>query len=510
MKIKNKFNFFFWVSFVFGIPQVSYGLATVNFAEMIEKTRCMDSVVNISVTFTPEMSGPGEGLPEVSLPEGPFGEFFRDFFPFPFKERPSGSMTSAGSGFVIDPSGLIVTNYHVIAGADKGSKKQGKGVITVTFNSGEQLTATIVGADFRSDLALLKVTPQKPLPFLTFSSSSKARVGDPVLAVGNPFGLGGTVTAGIVSHTKRNLSKIGKEGRHMLGATHVEEWIQTDAAVNEGSSGGPLLNENGEVIAVNTAMFSRTGQHVGITLSIPSDVVSKIIDSLKKYGCIRRGWIGVKMGSPIDADIAGVLGMSQFNEGVMIDDVISGSPAEQAGLHSGDVLLKLGGTPVVHGSQIRSIVTASPPGASLTATIWRRKPKGNADVSIVVGELKNDHCLISPRTEKVTRSHNSVLGMTLKSLEDASERYYKGLDESIQKGVLVKSIHATSPAMDKLRPGDVILAIGMDPVETPRQCQSIIQQALKEGRKTALFLIARPSEGKMNILLHLDGRDTPS
>jgi len=283
-----------------------------------------DAVVNISTTQT--LKNSAENTPNGPGPKGsPFEEFFDDFFDEEDKEGLPRKVSSLGSGFVIDPSGLVVTNNHVIEGADE---------IMINFTDGTKLKVVkILGHDPKTDLALLKVEPKKSLKAITFGDSSKMRVGDWVMAIGNPFGLGGSVTVGIISATKRDIN-----------AGPYDDFLQTDAAINRGNSGGPLFNMEGQVIGVNTAIISPTGGSIGIGFAVPSNSAVQVIDQLKQYGETRRGWLGVQVQNVTD-EIAASLGL-QDAKGALVAKVSPESPAATAGLQPSDVILKFDGQPI--------------------------------------------------------------------------------------------------------------------------------------------------------------------
>ncbi|MEO1613552.1 MAG: trypsin-like peptidase domain-containing protein, partial [Pseudomonadota bacterium] len=291
-------------------PQPAHA-APESFADLAE--RLSPSVVNISTSQNVEAPEPGE-RPELP-PGSPFEELFRDFFDQEGRPGPR-TQNSLGSGFVIDPEGFIVTNNHVIEDADE---------IVVNFADGSSLPATLVGTDPKTDVALLKVSPAEPLPFVKFGDSDTARVGDWVLAIGNPFGLGGSVSAGIISARNRDIS-----------SGPYDDFIQTDAAINRGNSGGPLFNMDGDVVGVNTAIISPSGGSIGIGFSVPSALVKNVVAQLREYGRTRRGWLGVRIQDVTD-DIAEAIGLEEV-AGALVTSVPEG-PAKESGMQDGDVIL---------------------------------------------------------------------------------------------------------------------------------------------------------------------------
>ncbi len=339
-----------------------------SFADLAAKL--LPAVVNVSSSQLvtahnggPGGAGPGAG-PEIPLfpPGSPFEQFFKDFLNRNHPGGPGGQggqggdqsaperrMQSLGSGFIIDPSGLIVTNNHVIDGADE---------INVTLQDNTTLKATVVGRDETGDIALLKVKPDKPLSAVKFGDSDAQRVGDWVLAIGNPFGLGGSVTAGIVSARGRNIH----QGPY-------DDFIQTDAAINRGNSGGPLFDMDGEVIGMNTAIYSPSGGSIGIGFSIPSNMVKNVVAQLKDFGHPRRGWLGVRI-QQVTPDIAESLGLKDAT-GAMVAGVNDGGPADKAQIHNGDIILKFNNQDVKDMHALPRIVADSEVGQSVPVLLWR-------------------------------------------------------------------------------------------------------------------------------------------
>src|ERR1700744_257023 len=290
-----------------------------SFADLADKL--LPTVVNIATSQTLKQTNPQAGMPNIP-PGSPLTDLFKDFLA-PQKAAPR-HVTSLGTGFIIDPSGLIVTNNHVIEDAEH---------ITATLNDGTILPAKLIGRDEKTDLALLKVTPKKPLPAVKFGDSDHARVGDWVVAIGNPFGLGSSVTAGIVSARNRDIA-----------AGPYDDFIQTDAPINRGNSGGPLFDTNGAVVGVNSAIFSPSGGSVGIGFAIPSNMVRDVIGQLEKYGEARRGWLGVRVQNLTD-DIAEGMGIPG-TQGALVANITPGGPAAKGGIQDGDVIVTFDGKPV--------------------------------------------------------------------------------------------------------------------------------------------------------------------
>ncbi len=431
--------------------------------------KLIDAVVNIS---TSQIAKGPEGVPLPKVPKGsPFEEFFEDFFNkrngrVPPSER---KVSSLGSGFVIDgKEGYVVTNNHVIDGADE---------IIVNFHDGSKLKVDkVVGRDSKADLALLKVTPAKPLVGVNFGSSSAMKVGDWVMAIGNPFGLGGTVTVGIISAMQRDIN-----------AGPYDDFLQTDAAINKGNSGGPLFNMQGEVIGVNTAIISPTGGSIGIGFAVPSDTVTAVIDQLKEFGEVRRGWLGVKIQS-ISEDIAESLGVPD-NTGALVAAVTPDSPAAKAGLEAGDVILKFDGKDVTTMRGLPKLVAQTPIGKSVELEVLRLGQK--KIVTAAVGLLDDGEDKPEPVPEKPKEENpaaSALMGLSLVPLTDEIRSKF-GFDPKV-KGVLVTEIDPDSPAASKnIRVGDVILEAQQEPVATASDIESAIDKVKKSGGKTVLLLV---------------------
>ena len=427
------------------------------------------AVVNISTTQTTK--GP-QGLPLPDIPKGsPFEDLFDDFFtrrgaPVPRK------VSSLGSGFVIDgKEGLVVTNNHVIADADE---------IVVNFHDGSKLKVDkVLGRDPKSDLALLKVTPKKPLADVKFGSSDKLMVGDWVMAIGNPFGLGGTLTVGIISAKQRDIN-----------TGPYDDYLQTDAAINRGNSGGPLFNMDGDVIGVNTAIISPTGGSIGIGFAIPSDTAINVIEQLKKFGETRRGWLGVNLQS-VGEDIAEGLGVPE-NSGALVSAVTPDSPAAKAGLRPGDLIVRFDGKDVSTMRGLPRLVAQTPIGKKVRVDYVREGENGSAEVEI--GLLVDDQpdATLPPATPDPGDSKEPatavLLGMTLSPLTEDMRGLYN-LDKKVT-GVVVTEVDGGSAAASKsIKPGDVIVEVAQDQVATPQDVARSIDKVKKSGRKAVLLRV---------------------
>jgi serine protease Do len=378
-------------------------------------------------------------------------------------------VSSLGSGFVIDgKEGYVVTNNHVIEGADE---------IVVNFHDGSKLKVDkVVGRDSKADLALLKVTPVKPLTAVPFGSSGGMKVGDWVMAIGNPFGPGGTVTVGIISAKQRDIN-----------AGPYDDFLQTDAAINKGNSGGPLFNMDGEVIGVNTAIISPTGGSIGIGFAVPSDTVTGVIAQLKEYGEVRRGWLGVKI-QTIGEDIAENFGVPE-NTGALVAGVTPESPAAKAGIETGDVILKFDGKDVTTMRGLPKLVAQTPIGKSVDVEVMRSRAK--KVLSVTVGRLEDDEkepILGEEKKETPAPETTSVLGLRLVPLSDDLRQQF-GFDQKV-KGLLVTEIDADSPAASKnIRVGDVIVEAQQEAVASIEDLNATLEKVKRTGAKSIILLV---------------------
>ena len=442
-----------------------------SFADLAEQVS--PAVVNITTsTLVAQRTGNQPMIPEGS----PFEDFFRDFLERNQPGGPDGNgeqqrqrrSQALGSGFVISEDGFIVTNNHVIEGADE--------IMIEFFNGGGELPAKVIGTDPNTDIALLKVESDKPLAFVTFGDSDIMRVGDWVMAVGNPLGQGFSVSAGIVSQRNRELS----------GA--YDDYIQTDAAINRGNSGGPLFNMDAEVIGVNTAILSPNGGSIGIGFAMSSTVVKRVVDQLKEFGETRRGWLGVRI-QDITDDIAEAMGLENTN-GALITDVPDG-PAKDAGILPNDIILAFDGTDVTDTRELVRIVGNAPVGKAvrvlilrdgqtetLKITLGRRE-----DASTAPGEAPSETAPEAPVEGK-------VLGMSLSELDD-TRREELGLKPTAE-GLVVLDIDEVSEAFEKgIRAGDVIAEAGQEAVGSIEDLEARLTAAKDGGRKSVLLLVRR-------------------
>lgn len=456
------------VGLVLAIPAPAVAKGPQSVAEVAEPL--LDAVVNISTSQTVTGS---RGIPVPRLPDGsPFQEFFDEFFDQrPEDEDRPRRVQSLGSGFVIDPSGILITNNHVIEGADE---------ITANFNDGTKLIAEVVGRDEKTDIAVIRVTPEKPLPALNFGSAENLRVGDWVMAIGNPFGLGGTVTVGIVSARNRDIN-----------AGPYDNFIQTDASINRGNSGGPLFNMEGEVIGINTAIISPTGGSIGIGFAIPAETALKVVNQLREFGETRRGWLGVRIQSVTD-DIAESLSMEKA-EGALVAGVTKDGPAEAAGIQAGDVIVEFDGKPVESMPELPRMVADEAIGKEVKVIVLRKGER--QEISVTLGRLEDAEKEMSAldsgddASEPPMATVAGPLGLTLTDLTPALREKYEISSEV--DGVLVTEVAEESPSFEKrVQAGDVIVEVSQEPVSTPDEVTARIDELKKDGRKSALLLLA--------------------
>jgi serine protease Do len=457
------------------VIQASAQMMPNTFADLAEDIS--PSVVNITTTTV--IAGRADQVPRGIVPKGsPFEEFFKDF-----EDRRRGGSnggprrsSALGSGFVISADGLIVTNNHVIDGADE---------IEIEFFSGETLAAKVIGTDKNTDIAVLKVEPDTPLPFVNFGDSDTARVGDWVVAMGNPLGQGFSVSAGIVSARNRALAGI------------YDDYIQTDAAINRGNSGGPLFNLDGKVVGVNTAILSPNGGSIGIGFSMASNVVSRVVDQLTKFGEIRRGWLGVRI-QDVDEDIAESIEGLDRAAGAVVTGVPDG-PANDAGMLQGDVVVTFDGHDVEDVRDLVQTVGNTEVGKAVDVIVVRDGKK--MTLSVTLG-LRDDEKLARADDASVPENTPKVfekLGITLSNLTDEIR---EGLDLlSNIEGVVVVDVLETSEAFEKgLKSGDVITEAGQKKIISLSDFESQVTTTIVGGRKTMLLLVRRGEDSRFLAL----------
>jgi serine protease Do len=446
----------------------------------------IDAVVNVSTKQSVDMN-------TTSMPQLPPGSPFEDFFEEFFKNRrgqngPGGGpqtprrVNSLGSGFIIDASGLVVTNNHVIADADE---------ISVILNDGSTLKADIVGRDIKTDLALLRVKPDKPLKTVKFGDSDRLRLGEWVIAIGNPFSLGGTVTAGIVSARNRDIN-----------SGPYDNYIQTDAAINRGNSGGPLFNLDGEVIGVNTAIISPSGGSIGIGFAVPSKTVVAVIDQLRDFKEVRRGWLGVRIQQVTD-EIADSLNIKPAR-GALIAGVDDKGPAKPAGIEAGDVVVKFDGQDIKEMRDLPKIVADTPVGKDVEVTIIRKGKEEKKTVKLGRLEDEKKEAALTPKKDGMEEKTvvKKALGLDLANLT-AELRKKHNIKDKV-KGVLIAGVDANSAAAEKrLKPGMVIAEVQQQPVGSADELQQRIEKLKKDGKKAVVLLVVSPDGDPTFVALSL-------
>lgn len=437
----------------------------------------LDSVVNIS---TSQKVKNDDDAPTPQVPEGsPYQPYFDEFFKGQGGQgNRQRTVDSLGSGFVIDPTGYIVTNNHVIEGADD---------IEVNFANGSKLKAKLVGKDTKTDLALLKVEPKAPLKAVAFGDSRKMRIGDWVMAIGNPFGLGGSVSVGIISARGRNIN-----------AGPYDNFIQTDAAINRGNSGGPLFNMQGEVIGINTAIISPSGGSIGIGFSVPTELAANIVLQLKDYGETRRGWLGVRI-QPVTDDIAESLKMATPH-GALVSGIIEGGPIAHGEIKAGDVIVKFDGQDVTEMRDLPRAVAESPVGKAVDVVVIRDGKEQT--VKVTLGRLEDGEEVASvpaatgeegPKSDKPEAAplpaSDVVLGMKLATLNEETRKQY-GIADDVD-GVVITEVAPNSVAAERrVEPGDVIVEVGQEAMGSPGDVAERVEELKSDGRRNALLMLS--------------------
>ena len=430
---------------------------TDSFADLVENLS--PAVVSIASTTIVTNNNSQNQMPQ--FPEGsPFDEFFRDYFDNERRNSPSQRpMTGLGSGFIIDKAGIIVTNNHVIEGADE---------ITVIMSDQTEFTAELLGRDPKADLAVLKIEPdQTELTAVQWGDSDLMRVGDWSIAIGNPLGLGGTVTAGIISAISRDLR----------GSSPYVKFLQTDASINRGNSGGPLFNVEGKVIGINTAIISQTGGSIGLGFAIPSNSAKKIVQQLKDFGRTKRGWLGVQI-QPVSKDFAESLGLEN-EKGAFVSNVNPRGPSKKAGIEDGDVILKFNDIEIVKMTDLPRVVAEADVGSIAKVEIWRKNKKIMIEVEL--GELPEQTYVNKKPQKKENQTKEKLiksLGITIKDSADSV-------------GVIVTKIDADEINMQE---GDVILEVNREPVESVNSFIALVEKYEKTGRSSLLLKIKRDEE----------------
>jgi serine protease Do len=452
--------------------------AETPFAELFAKltTRLVGSVVNVSTQTTARATAPAQETAQNS-PGRTLDDVFREFLGE--KPTPGASATrlaSLGSGFIVDPSGLIVTNHHVIANAQQ---------VTVTLSDETVLPAQVVGLDPITDLALLKVEPKTPLPAVSWGDSGKAQPGDWVLTIGNPFGLGGSVAAGIISAVARDIH-----------SSPYDDYLQTDAAMNRGNSGGPMFNIAGEVIGINTVIYSPSGGSIGIGFALPSALARPIIEQLKATGKVERGWIGARV-QPMTDELAETVGLDRLR-GAMIAAVDPGSPAAQAKLQPGDVILSYEGAPIDRSRLLPRMIAATPPNKAVKLTVWRDGKEYEAELKTAVLDPNRPEPA-PPEPEKPKPPVTvDAFGLKLAKITPELRKQFSLPDGA--KGLVITEVPPNSAgAAQGLRPGDLVIGIGQASLASPEQVPQFAAAAKKANQKRVLVRIEQ-REGNIRFV----------
>ena len=473
-------------------PQMPPPGAPSSFAPLAQ--RLLPAVVNIQTTQASGQPRAGRDAPEVpqAPPGSPFEEFFRDFLERnrpngqgqPNRPQPPRRAQSLGSGFVIDASGIIVTNNHVIDGADE---------INVVLQDNTTIRAELNGADTRTDIAVLRVRHDQPLPAVTFGDSDTAQVGDWVVASGNPFGLGGSVTAGIVSARGRDI----RQGLY-------DDFIQTDAAINRGNSGGPLFNLAGEVVGINTAIYSPSGGSIGIGFSIPANLAKNIVAQLQADGRVRRGWLGVNIQQVTD-EIAESLGLNHNGaRGALVARAQEGGPAATGGIRTGDVILRFNGQEVREMRNLPRIVAETRVGSRVPVVVWRDGKEQTVEITVAELPSEQQQAAVQPSQPAPRPQQTELSGLGLRVAPITPEQRDRFSLRPESRGVVITEVTPDSPAAEReLRPGDVIVEVQQERVSTPQEVQDRLERLRRQGRATALLLIEGP-QGQRWVPLRLN------
>jgi len=442
-----------------------------SFADLAEKL--MPSVVNISTTQTVvERSNP---FPNFQFPPGsPFGDMFKEFGTP--QERQSSAL---GSGFIIDKEGIVVTNNHVIEGAED---------IVVQVNGEKQLKAKVIGADPLSDIAVLKIESKEKFLPVRFGDSDKARIGDWVIAIGNPFGLGGTVTSGIISARNRS-----------IGLSRYEDYIQTDASINSGNSGGPLFDMNGNVIGINTAILGRSG-NVGIGFSIPSNSAKIVIDQLIEFGETKRGWLGVRI-QDVTKEIADVEKLDE-PRGALVASVAPNSPSEKAGVKSGDIILEFNGEKIKQMKELPMIVARTEVGKKVKVKIWRNKKEIIKTITLGRLETSEDFKIAEKKEELPKETLIENLKIKVRKLSDQDIKTRNLPNQT--NGLVITSIEKNSPLTGSIEVNSIILEAQKKKIRNVEDLNQALKQVLNSNQKTILLVIYNSQNQKRYIGVKLD------
>jgi serine protease Do len=440
------------------------------------------AVVNISVTGHQAVASGSVPTPQFRAPPGaPFGKFFRKHFGQPpaagTPHSHAREFKAVGSGFIISADGYVVTNHHVIRQAEQ---------INVILDDGSSYRASIQGRDPKTDLALLKIKPNKPLPFIEFGDSKQARVGDRIVAIGNPFGLGGSATTGIISARGRDIQ-----------SGPFDDFIQIDAPINQGNSGGPLFDMNGRVIGINTAIFSPNGGNVGIGFAIPSSQARTVIAQLRSNGHVERGWLGVQI-QLLTRELADSMDLPS-EQGALVASVAPRSPAARAGVRSGDVILSFNGRKVMRMKDLPRLVAQAGSDQTISMDVWRDGKKRHLNVVIGTAPETIKQAAYQPRSGD---GNEGKLGLALAPLTDENRRQF-GVDDTLKHGAVIVDVRNGSPAAEKgLRPGDVIIRVGQSDVSDPQHVVDAVKRA-SGGRGAKLLLLVNRQGAAQFIAMDL-------
>ena len=440
-----------------------------SFADLAEKL--MPSVVNISTTQTIVTNV--NPFPFQFPPGSPFEDMFKEFST-PQKRKAS----ALGSGFIIDAKGIVVTNNHVIKDAED---------ILVRVNGEKEYKAKIIGADPLSDIAVLEIQSKDQFVAVKFGDSDKARIGDWVIAIGNPFGLGGTVTSGIISARNRS-----------IGLSRYEDYIQTDASINQGNSGGPLFDMNGNVIGINTAILGQSGS-IGIGFSIPSNSAKKVIDQLIEFGETRRGWLGVRI-QHVTKEIADVEKLDE-PRGALVASVAENSPSDKAGIKAGDIILEFDGTNIKEMTELPKIVAQTEVGKTVEVKIWRNKKE--LTKKITLGRLETSEDFMSERKEtdhNISEIESLKITVRILSTKDIEDRKLP----KNTSGLVITGIKKDSSVINYLRVNDIILEAQKNKIKSIEDLEIVVNNVLQSGEKTILFVIYNNQNQRRYIGIKLD------
>lgn len=456
-------------------PRMLQGGAPFSFADLVERVAPEVVTVTVEEKIQPQQMSDDRGIP------APFGNFFHDFGG-PQAQAPQHA-TAMGSGFIIDPNGYIVTNNHVVENASK---------ITVKLKDGRNFTAKLVGTDPATDIALVKIDAGKPLPAVQFANSRNVRVGDWVIAVGDPFGLSNTVTAGIVSSLGRTIGNGG-----------YTDYIQIDAPINRGNSGGPAFDIEGQVIGMNTMIFSPSGGSVGIGFAIPTSTIENVVSQLKAHGHVTRGWLGVEIQN-FTPEMAASLGNPNM-QGAIVAKVVSDGPAAKAGFKQGDIILSIDDTNITDSRDLTRRVALVPPGQAAHFTILRNGNKMTLTADIAKRPAQPQLASAQPNGPAAAGATLKEMGLGLAAMTPNVRQMYNLPPDT--RGVAITAVDPNSDAADKgIQPGDVIVSIGNQPIQDPSEVQQAIDHAKQIGRKSVLALVLT-QDGERFVALGFNGKN---